>query len=257
MTAVGAVLFDLDDTLLDAAAAWRSGVGSLLRHAPAVPLEDGLAAWAEVFPGWFDRYLTGTVSLADSRAGRVTDWCALLDLDLPSGAALAWFDTFIEGYRAGWTMFDDVPGVLAELAGLPMGIVTNGDGAQQREKVAALGLDAHVSVVVVSSDMGAAKPAPAMFGAAARALGVRPGECVVVGDQWDTDIEGALASGMRPVWLQRPGGAWLASVLPAAPADGGAGAVSTIESLAELPEMLVPGLPGPGLPGPGLPGPGR
>jgi putative hydrolase of the HAD superfamily len=234
MGQVGAVLFDLDDTLLDADAAWRSGVGSLLARAPHVDLAEATQAWGEVFTPWFDRYLEGGISLAASRIGRVRDWAALVGVEVPPGSELAWFDTFAEGYRDGWALFPDVPGVLARLAGIRLGIVTNGDGRQQREKVRALGLDAHVAVVVASSDVGPPKPHPRVFEVAARALGITAAECAVVGDLLDRDVRGALAAGMRAVWLKRPDGPEAATVPPA----DLVGRFTTIASLDALPGVL-------------------
>ena len=73
MTAIAAVLFDLDDTLLDAESAWRLRVRHMLTHrvSGAVGSAQAEATWGEVFDTWFDRFLTGGISLADSHAGRM------------------------------------------------------------------------------------------------------------------------------------------------------------------------------------------
>jgi putative hydrolase of the HAD superfamily len=234
MGQVGAVLFDLDDTLLDADAAWRSGVGRLIARAPHLGLAEATQAWGEVFAPWFERFLEGEISLAASRTGRVRDWASLVGVDVPPGSELAWFDTFAEGYRDGWVLFPDVAGALARLGGIPLGIVTNGDGQQQREKVRALGLDAHVGVVVVSTDVGPPKPHPRVFEVAAAGLGVAAAECAVVGDLLDRDVRGALAAGMRAVWLRRPDGPEAATI----PAADLVGRFTTIASLDDLSGVL-------------------
>lgn len=232
MTAIAAVLFDLDDTLLDAESAWRLGVRHLLTHriSGAVGSAQAEAAWGEVFDTWFDRFLTGEISLADSRAGRMRDWAALLDMVVPEGAELEWFDSYLDGYRQGWALFPDAATTLAALAGLPLALVTNGDGQQQREKVAALTLDATFDAVLVSSEVGAHKPQPHIFLEAAARLGVPPERCLMVGDRLESDVSGALAAGMQAAWLQRRGGPQATTIPPA----GLAGRFTTIRTLDEV-----------------------
>ncbi|MFD1513861.1 HAD family hydrolase [Halomarina rubra] len=82
--------------------------------------------------------------------------------------------------------------VLAD-AGHPLGVVTNGVGAVQREKLAAHDLLDRFDAVVASYDVGAHKPALAPFEAARDALGAA--EFVMVGDS-DDDVEGARGVGM-------------------------------------------------------------
>jgi HAD superfamily hydrolase (TIGR01509 family) len=54
--------------------------------------------------------------------------------------------------------------------------------------------------VVVSKEVGFAKPHRMAFEAIFGALGVEPEEAVFVGDDWDADICGALACGLPAVW---------------------------------------------------------
>ena len=235
---VSAVLFDLDDTLLDAEAAWRSGVGELVAiRAPGLGLDltTAIQAWGEVFPEWFERYLVGEISMQASRAGRIRDWSRLLGLQVRDGEEAAWFDSYVAGYQRGWAPFADVLPALTALAPLPLGLVTNGDGIQQRQKVAALGLESRFAAVVVSSDVGVPKPDPAIFLAAASALRVDPAECVMVGDLLDRDVAGALAAGMGAVWLRRPDGPQADMVVP----QELAGRFQTLATLVELPAVLA------------------
>ncbi len=232
------MLFDLDDTLLDAGAAWRSGVGELVAdRCPDRDLQAALLAWGAAFPGWFEAYLVGEISLEASRAGRIRDWAAALDVAVPDGEEQSWFGSYVTGYERGWVPFAEAPDVLSALAGIPgvpMGIVTNGDSVQQRQKVAALDLDGLVSVVVVSGDLGVPKPDPAPFLEAARRLGVDPADCLMVGDRVDVDVVGALDAGMQAVWVRRP---QTAEPHREPPADL-AGRFRTITSLTELPPLL-------------------
>jgi putative hydrolase of the HAD superfamily len=90
-------------------------------------------------------------------------------------------------------------------ARVPLALVTNGASALQRRKVAAAGLERFFSAVVVSEELGVGKPDPAMFAAALDELGIDAHGAVMVGNDLDRDVAGAIAAGVRPVWIRRPG----------------------------------------------------
>jgi putative hydrolase of the HAD superfamily len=58
--------------------------------------------------------------------------------------------------------------------------------------------------LIFSDEVGKTKPHPQMFELALEGLGVRPSECLHVGDLQPTDIAGAKAAGMHTAWIQRP-----------------------------------------------------
>jgi len=226
---IEAVLFDLDDTLLDGAVAGESGLRGLLARCPAVSWEVAVAAWDEAFTEHFPPYLAGEVTMAQSRAARIRTWADRLGVPVEAGAEPAWFEWYLAGYEAGWAGFGDVGGCLDALAGLRLGVITNGDGEQQRAKVVALGLGGRFEAVIVSGDAGFAKPDARIFRLAAAAVGVPLGRCLFVGDNRAGDAVGAQAAGMVGVWLNRR----------AEPAPDGA--VLQISSLAELPGLVRAG----------------
>jgi HAD superfamily hydrolase (TIGR01509 family) len=56
--------------------------------------------------------------------------------------------------------------------------------------------------VTVSAEIGARKPNAVLFNDICSKLDVPPEETVFIGDNWQTDIVGALRSGMTPVWIR-------------------------------------------------------
>lgn len=80
-------------------------------------------------------------------------------------------------------MFADVAEALAELGeSHPLAVVTNGAGCLQREKLAASGLGDFFQAVVVSADLGVAKPDPSVFRHALDRLGVDGADATMIGD---------------------------------------------------------------------------
>ena len=86
-----------------------------------------------------------------------------------------------------------------------LALVTNGAACLQREKLIRAGLAEHFDAVVVSADVGAGKPDPAIFEHALSLLGARPDQAVMVGDTLERDIAGAHAAGVRAIWINRFG----------------------------------------------------
>ncbi|MDP8932415.1 MAG: HAD family hydrolase, partial [Actinomycetota bacterium] len=68
---------------------------------------------------------------------------------------------------------------------------------------AAVGLLDAFDVLVISGELGAAKPEPVIFRTACIALGVPAEQVVHVGDRLDLDALGARRAGLHGVWLDR------------------------------------------------------
>ncbi len=84
----------------------------------------------------------------------------------------------------------------------PVAIITNENLRTQLLKLRAVDPNASLfPVVVTSEEAGCEKPQRAIFEWACHRMGVEAGRSLMVGDNWDTDIEGALAAGMKAVWV--------------------------------------------------------
>ena len=85
----------------------------------------------------------------------------------------------------------------------PIGLITNfNDGAMQREKIRGAGLEGRFDGIYISGEVGVWKPEPGIFEHAAADLGVAPSDCVHIGNNIQSDVEGALAAGMQAVLVE-------------------------------------------------------
>ncbi|MBX3012127.1 MAG: HAD family hydrolase [Caldilineaceae bacterium] len=84
--------------------------------------------------------------------------------------------------------------------GYALAIITNGAVRSQRPKITHGGIEALVDQVLISEAEGIRKPEAAIFRLAAQRLGVQPEECVMVGDNPEADIWGAYQVGMKTIW---------------------------------------------------------
>lgn len=65
-----------------------------------------------------------------------------------------------------------------------------------------LGLHDLFDAVIVSGDVGFAKPHPRAYAALLDAMCIQPETAVYVGDNWLADVQGAKRAGLRAVWLR-------------------------------------------------------
>ncbi|MGA9840515.1 MAG: HAD family hydrolase [Thermoplasmata archaeon] len=201
------VLFDMDDTIFDHSLTCRAALGQLRRRDPRLrgrPLEQLWRRYNELLGSTHLAVMLGRRTSDDARAERfllLTEWLGhAVDPGSANRMSLAYRDLYQQLRRA----VPGAPDALRRLHGrAKIGIVTNNTVAEQTEKLAFLGLNPVVDLLVTSEEIGAAKPDPAIFRAALERAGARPDEAVMVGDSWSSDVEGAAAAGIRAVWFNR------------------------------------------------------
>jgi putative hydrolase of the HAD superfamily len=78
-----------------------------------------------------------------------------------------------------------------------LAILTNNNDTQSDRILEALGVDGLFDRVFTYNTFKVLKPDPEFFKQAARSLGVKPSECLVVGDRYHVDLDPAKQLGMR------------------------------------------------------------
>jgi len=200
---VKAVVFDMDDTLINWREAEHAAIGDLARDHFAnagIPEPEVRAAYAQVMA------LNMAAFKATGRWWYIGERLALLSQRLGTeriviGEVLA--DHFKVRVVQHLAL---LPGALEALAasrarGARTALLTNGPGHVQRPKVDQFQLGAHVDFVGITGEIGHWKPSPLAFLHVLEKLGVRPEEAVMVGDSIDFDVLPARALGMHTVWV--------------------------------------------------------
>ncbi|MFJ6794149.1 HAD family hydrolase [Streptomyces sp. NPDC091268] len=228
---IRAVLWDIDDTLFDYTGADTAGLARQLRDEGLAerygcPAE-ALALWRRITDRHWERFAAGEVTFHGQRRDRVREFLGTPGMD--DAEADAWFDRYVEHYKAAWVLFPDVLPVLDALAGSHRhGVLSNSSTAAQDPKLRHLGVRDRFEVLVCAAELGVSKPEAAAFLAACAELGLAPEEVVYVGDQPEIDARGARDAGLTAVWLDRDG----------LRGPGPAG-VHRIAGLDRLPELLA------------------
>ena len=82
-----------------------------------------------------------------------------------------------------------------------LGMITNGVGKTQRVKIAKLGCEPYMDLILVGGEEEVQKPDSRIFKKALDLLGVSAAETVFVGDSLEFDVIGSLNVGMTPIWI--------------------------------------------------------
>jgi putative hydrolase of the HAD superfamily len=81
-------------------------------------------------------------------------------------------------------------------------IITNGFKEVQNIKIDNCGLRKYFSEIIISEEHQLTKPQVEIFRLAEKKAGTSPEKCVMIGDNWISDIEGALGAGWRAIYLK-------------------------------------------------------
>lgn len=200
-------LLDADNTLFNYDRAEREALDeTLAQAAPLVPRERARAAYRTINAGYWKRFEQGAATLAALKVGRFEDLLKALDLEgdpskLSEGylARLAQKAYFLPHARA-------VVRALSRRADLCL--VTNGISVVQRGRLALSGIESCFSAVLISEELGVAKPDKRFFQAAGDALHLPPSDLLCVGDTPAADVLGARAAGIDACWYAPSGGSW-------------------------------------------------
>lgn len=84
-----------------------------------------------------------------------------------------------------------------------IGVLTNGFTEVQYRKLRATGLDRYIQRMVISDEIGIQKPDPRLFRYAEQETGATPETTIMIGDNPDNDIQGALNAGWKAIYFDR------------------------------------------------------
>jgi putative hydrolase of the HAD superfamily len=197
---VQAVTFDVGGTLIDP----RPSVGHVYAQVAA---DNGCAA---IDPELLNSRFRVAWKAFPRQLHCATDWAELVDQvfhglvePLPSRSFFPrLYDRFAEA--AAWRIHEDVLPTLEALqrAGIRTAVLSNWD-ERLRPLLLRLGLADYFDPIVVSCEVGSAKPDPRIFRFAAAAMNLPPQEILHVGDDPLFDLEGACSARCQALLIAR------------------------------------------------------
>ncbi|MCI9888812.1 HAD family hydrolase [Micrococcales bacterium 31B] len=213
-----AVLFDIDDTLVDTAGAFAGALAAVAEtHLPeGVDARAVLSHWRRDPGGHYRAYEAGTLDYGEQRYRR-----AELVQSTFGGARLgragfeAWNEQFEREFVAGWVPMADAAEAieLLDRERMPYGALSNACTDYQVKKLTAAGLG-RVPMLVGVDTLGFGKPDPRVFHEAVRRVGALhgldslvPAEVAYLGDNPVNDARAATDAGLQAIWFTPEGAA--------------------------------------------------
>ncbi len=240
---LGAVIFDLDDTLID----WseRQADWSALNRRTLRPIHEHLQRAGHPLPDL--EQLVQMFTMRETQvweAACAPEWIAPRQIDILRETLEALSLDFAsidleEVHRlAGWDVIPGIkvfPAAISLLCtlrerGIKTGVLTNTHMPtwMRDPELRNLGLLEYLNVRLTAADAGRLKPHPEPFCLMLDRLGVGSDEAVFVGDRLHEDIVGAQSAGIRAIWIRRLG----------CHLDGAVKPNAVVDRLDEIPDIL-------------------
>ncbi len=208
------IWMDLDDTLIDFRKNSRIALTKLYDG-------EGLAAWYPDAESWIEayekvnkplwkEYSSGIITMAKLRLDRflVPLLSGGMDEDEALNRAVRYDTYYLDLLAMEKSTVPYAHEVLRDLRskGYRLGVLSNGFAEVQYRKLSSSGLSGLVDLVVLSDDIGVPKPDPRLYIYAMDKSGCpEPSAHLMVGDNPDTDIRGALGVGWQGIYFDREG----------------------------------------------------
>lgn len=210
MRSIKALWFDLDDTLFDHTYCVGCGLDAIREKYPAFgegPTSDLAVLYNRALNHVYVDYLRGGIDFQEMRRRKLELLFASAKIKQSDAPSL---DEFHAIYDAAYRLHRRAtPGsveIVKHIAstGMSMAILTNGGQAIQEEKLYAIGLQWMVPHLLTSERAGAPKPDPQIYEWALEHTGHNSENVLMVGDNLENDVEGALRCGLNAI-LYAPG----------------------------------------------------
>ncbi|XP_053315423.1 N-acylneuraminate-9-phosphatase [Spea bombifrons] len=209
LNGIKAIIFDLDNTLIDTAGASKQAIEEVMKI--LIDKEQYTEKDAHIICDRFQAKLLHE-NLDHSKMTiddlRILHWEEALQSIRPGDhkeVAKVCYTLWKTSRLELMTLSESIKNMLIELRKQArLALLTNGERQVQREKIEACGASHFFDAIVVGGEHAEEKPAPSIFLHCCNLLAVKPEECVMVGDNLDTDIRGGLNAGLKAtVWLNK------------------------------------------------------
>ena len=201
------VVFDVDDTLYDMAQPFYAALRRLFGERAEFDLPALFLAFRQYSDERFEESQTGKISMDEFYIYRIRMTLQEADVQTTDAQALA-FQRVYMGLQYQIKLSPIMVRLLTDLrTRVKLGIITNGESAHQRKKIASLGISKWMKeeTIIISGDHKFHKPDQRIFQLMAERMEVDGAQLLYVGDAFDLDVVGAVEAGWNAVWFNRRG----------------------------------------------------
>lgn len=201
------ICFDLDDTLIDYERTFQAAIHHCFTTFFGQQFD--FSSWFITFKQCCDRYWNDyacrRLTRTEYRRLRFLETMSVYNRKADHQMADAFQDYFDQVVGRFSVPVDGLIPLLHWLRNrsVPLGVITNGTGRIQREKLYYAGLHPFFSdeAIIISEEVGMKKPDRAIFSYAKQQLAPHCDQPLFIGDSWELDVVGALRANWQAVYF--------------------------------------------------------
>lgn len=204
---IKAIIFDIDDTLISHTLAIKQGSKDFYEKfifEKGITLDEFQDIWKEEHDRYVEQYLKKIITFQEQRILRLKGIFSRFGENISSDEAKEYFNYYLTAYKNNWSLFPDV--CLELFNNYILGIISDGDSGQQRQKLRETKTIDYFDTIVISDDLGISKPDKRIFKKCLTDLEINPYETIYIGDNYKKDFIGAINSGLYACLVDRKAG---------------------------------------------------
>lgn len=193
-----ALLFDLDDTLLDFRASETYALEKIFQNVHIPYNKENIALYHRVNLSLWQAYEEGKIPREGITNARFPQFFEKMGNKEDGLLAEESFRNYlIEANK----LVPEAKEILGDLSGnYALYVVTNGVAVTQKNRLKKSGLDVFFNEVFISEELGVQKPDPQFFNEVFATIPQEKEEALIIGDSLSSDIKGGFLSQIESVW---------------------------------------------------------
>jgi len=203
------LFFDLDNTLFDFSASEQLVLQDLyqkhLLDSPFQNLEEFLTLYESINESLWSDYREHKIGKEAVKYGRFSQTLEAKNIQNHSLARYMG-DTFVKQCTENKTLVEGAKELIQALYDkYELHIVSNGFVEAQYRKLEITGLRPYFKGITLSEEIKVQKPHSSFFEHAFKTVNARKSESLIIGDSWESDIEGAINFGVDAIYFSYNG----------------------------------------------------
>ncbi|MCK5152724.1 MAG: YjjG family noncanonical pyrimidine nucleotidase [Spirochaetales bacterium] len=195
------LLFDLDGTILDFSKTEEAAINAAYKIVfETKPTENLLSVYHKINSDLWKEFEKGSIKIEDLKKKRFSDLFVHFDLNAHPEV---FSDIYLSELGKGGYLLEGALDILNLCEKkYRLAAVTNGIGDVQRSRIDKAGIGHYFETIVISEDVGIAKPDPEIFIITFENMNLtQKDEVLMIGDSLSSDILGGINAGIDTCWI--------------------------------------------------------
>lgn len=198
--------FDINDTLINHSHAQESAIKQMSLLLPKQNKKEFTNIWKKIAKKYWKSFEGGKISFERQRLKRIESIWNHFDIRLTPEQIKQYANLYVNYYNQALRLNPLLKIILEllQISDIPIGIISNGYGPQQRSRLKASGVESYFTkkLIFISGEIDIVKPDESIFLLAERAVKATASEIIFFGNDLENDIAPAQKRGWRTVSLE-------------------------------------------------------